>query len=199
MQTSYERQTAEGRVTLNAVIDAGIAAGYWAQAFAYPWDHATFRDVMTESGDRFTIWCGDKKIRVTLADLEQKPNGIKAVRTSSIEAACSADRPAAEIAKALYSRVISKPEAIEGAAATRALLAERLAYRAALEANMAALAAAGFECLSHRQLSDSEYFEALMYARGSLGSVRVNATGSVYVDRLTINVKDAAALVAIAK
>lgn len=203
---AQQKKRASDLIYLETVLQAGATVGYWR---VLPNEYegmdrcehmACTRHVETDDG-RFVISQGNGKIVARVSGLSERPRD-RGVRVgvpvgSSHEAAASMERAPGAVAKDLYRRCI-----LPGGDVARKVAADLrkgLAQRADLLRHVEAMQAAGCEAPAYGGMSDSECYEAKMWCRGSIGSVRVNASGSVYVERVSVSVGDFAKLREIAK
>lgn len=197
---------------LGAILDAGQRLQLWAvlpDAYASDPDMAhmaTHREVQTPDGGRYSVSLqNDRRAHASIASLSTLPNqrGIR-MHASDVtphgqeapEASVALDRDPETSARSLHKRVIVPGALI--AAKMRAEMAKREAMREALLVNVAAMSALG--CTSAvNSPGDGVYYEAKLWHSGLGGTVRVTSSGSVYVERITVDLADVATLIGIAQ
>lgn len=209
--TEYEAKQREAdkrdAATLDTICKAGEELKLWTALPIDPQCHFPRRTLENADGLRFHLWLSNSgKASMCVASLEHTRNGVRVdpsdvrldYNDTAPDAAASLSRGVSAVAKDLHRRVMNDPVAIGYAERVRAKMAERLKDRANLLTHIEAMRNLGFEFTQHRQLSDSETFETTMYLGGQLGSVRVNASGSVYVERgLSLSIENIGTLISI--
>lgn len=189
--TERESKTAASRTKLAEVVKAGEAAGYWKNCSTVEpegGDAWRWVEVETPAGLRFNLnggsWGREGAISASVASLKS-PEGVK-VHASDVlcyqqtapTASASYTRPAATIAKSLFSRVMASPEGVSCAEAMRARLAMLTASRSGLRAHMATLQALGY---TFDRVSESETYKADGHknAPGEPRNIRLYESGRV--------------------
>lgn len=171
------------RASVQAVAEAGVAAGYWTIVDPQPEDY--MRDgssrvwVTSKAGDRWTINAGGYgRERTVYADIPSMTKGAFHAGARFDVARCAASRPAEAIAKDLSRRAINSTEGAEAIAAMRARLGDQLAARVALLKVIEDVGRRfGYRPVN---LSDTATDEATLYAPGKPG-IRVSRHGTVHL------------------
>jgi hypothetical protein len=189
---------------LNQVLAAGEAAGYW-KTLPNEWAEPHMQHSRCVEGAdkrRFELSTHGGKINARVAALSSIPRarGIRVMVNDMIGyrdvapcASSSATQPPEAIAKSLNRRVIADPDAQKVADKVRAELIDRIEKRVALLSQVEKMKAMGCGEIQHQAISDSTYYEAYLWRQGT-GTLRVVATGHVYLERVTFAVDDMPAI-----
>lgn len=193
--------------TLAAVLEYGQRAGYWRVLPRLENQSPTYATVEDGEGLRFWLSARDGQIRINVDSLGHSA-GIRVMPSEVTRhdepnpsgAGCSISRGPDSIAKSLHARCVADKTHRDIARRVRERYAQHLAQRAELERMTAELFAQGWRMMGgYTELPARECHEVALYGPGTGLQARVNASGSVYVDRLTVRFADLGAVVELAK
>jgi hypothetical protein len=200
---AFEETRARHLAQLQAIVAAGVAAGYWVHAPDMkphpdtgqpdPWgvgyrnEDARTR-VADAEGNHFALACGWQKAnRCTARLMSYSAGGFKDSPKPDYEAGVASDAAPAKCAKALHRRVIGNPEAIATARAMRAKVAGYIATRDALAAVVREVEKTGYRIGHHTHPAGAELPEGTLgdvqMSRYKSPELRVTSNGRVELSR----------------